>query len=110
MHQYTSEKILPGSKGMKMKLSFLPSSCVTTNVALQETVPKLLCLSKVCLLIKQITIELWLHYGTFTNPGISNSTFVAPWLGLDLYDLFNESISYRKALERIVFIMLPWNS
>ena len=110
MQIYTSEKILAGSKGMKMKLSFLPSSCVTTNVALQETVPKLLCLSKVCLLIKQITIELWLHYGTFTNPGISNSTFVAPWLGLDLYDLFNESISYRKAFERIVLIMLPGNS
>ena len=44
----------------------------------------------------------WLHDGTFTNPGISNSTFVAPWLGLDLYDLFNESIFYSKAFERVV--------
>ena len=44
----------------------------------------------------------WLHDGTFTNPGISNSTFVAPWLGLDLYDLFNESIFYCKAFERVV--------
>lgn len=35
---YTPEKSLPGSKGIKMKLSFLPSSCLTTNVALQETV------------------------------------------------------------------------
>ena len=47
-------------------------------------------------------MESWLHDGTFTNLGISNSTFVAPWLGLDLYDLFNESILYCKAFEKVV--------
>ena len=52
-------------------------------------------------------MESWLHDGTFTNPGISNSTFVASWLGLDLYDFFNESILYCKAFERVVLIMLP---
>ena len=71
---------------------------------------KLLCLSKVCLLIEQMAMESWLHDGTFTNPGISNSTFVAPWLGLDLYDLFNENILYCKAFERVVLIMLTGNS
>ena len=57
-------------------------------------------------------MESCLHDGTFTNPGISNSTFVAPWLGSDLYDLFNESIFYCKAFERVVLIMLtlPGNS
>ena len=55
-------------------------------------------------------MESWLHDGTFTNPGISNSTLVAPWLGLDLYDLFSESILYCKAFERVVLIMLPGNS
>ena len=55
-------------------------------------------------------MELWLHDGTFTNSGISNSTFVAPWLDLDLYDLFNKSILYCKAFERVVLIMLPGNS
>ena len=55
-------------------------------------------------------MESWLHDGTFNNPGISNSTLVAPWLGLDLYDLLNESILYCKAFERVVFIMLPGNS
>ena len=52
----------------------------------------------------------WLHDGTFTNPRISNSTFAAPWLGLDLYDLFNESVLYCKAFERVVLIMFPGNS
>ena len=52
-------------------------------------------------------MESWLHDGTFTNPGISNSTFVATWLGLDLYD---ESILYCKAFQRVVLIMLPGNS
>ena len=47
-------------------------------------------------------MESWLHHGTFTNLGISNSTFVAPWLGLDLYDLFNESILCCKAFEKVV--------
>ena len=40
MHMYTPEKsscLVP--KELKIKLSFLPSSCLTTNVALQETVP-----------------------------------------------------------------------
>ena len=55
-------------------------------------------------------MESWLHDGTFTNPRISNSTFVAPWLGLDLYDLFNESVLYCKAFERVVLIMFPGNS
>ena len=55
-------------------------------------------------------VRAWLHDGTFTNPGISNSTFVASWLGLNLYDVFNESILYYEAFERVVFIMLPGNS
>ena len=50
----------------------------------------------------------WNHgciMGLFTKPRISDSTFVAPWLGLDLYDLFNESIFYCKAFERVeIFI------
>ena len=51
-----------------------------------------------------------MHDGTFTNPGISNSTFVALWLGLDLYDLFNESVLYCEPFERVVLIMLPGNA
>lgn len=71
---------------------------------------QLLCLSEVCWLIKQIIMKSWLHDGTFTNPGISNSTLVAPWLGLDLYHLFNESVLYCNAFERVVLIMLQGNS
>ena len=71
---------------------------------------QLLCLSKVCLLIEQIIMKSWLLDGTFTNPGISNSTLFAPWLDLDLYYLFNESVLYCKAFERVVLIMLPGNS
>ena len=47
---------------------------------------------KILLELEQITMKSWLHDGTFTNPRISKSTLVAPWLGLDLNDLFNESI------------------
>ena len=55
-------------------------------------------------------MESWLHDGTFTNPRISNSTFVVPCLGLDLYDLFNKSVLYCKAFERVVLIMFQGNS
>ena len=58
----------------------------------------------------RFTMESRLHDRTFTNPGLSNSTFVAPWLSSDLYDLFSENILYCKAFERVVLIMLPGNS
>lgn len=78
---YTPEKSLRGFKGMKNQIiTFNQFSTIelTTNVALQETLPKIAVLAKSACSSSR---SLWNYdciMGLFTKPRISDSISVAP--------------------------------